>query len=205
MQEVQLGGAPADTGIGIAADKLNTIFESFQQARTDTARKYGGTGLGTTIVKRLVELQGGTLDLISTLGKGTSVTVQLALPISSVALAELQSTAIGGDAFEPGPLLGHVLLADDNKINQRLAQEVLTSFGLTADFADNGKQVIELVQQKEYDLILMDTQMPEMDGIEATQHIRTKLPAHAKSTPILAMSAHSLKAQVERCKSCLQA
>lgn len=191
----------SDTGIGIAPEQVSAIFESFQQAATDTARKYGGTGLGTTIVKRLVELQNGSISVESELGAGTTFTVQLAFPISTVPLAEVYGSAGETGPFEPEPLAGNILVADDNKINQRLAHEVLTSFGLQADYADNGLHVIELLQKGDYDLILMDLQMPEMDGIEATIHIRKELPAPYRAIPIVAMTAHSLVAHVERCKA----
>ena len=198
-EKAQVEFAVTDTGIGIAPDKVDSIFESFTQAGSDTARKFGGTGLGTTIVKRLVDLQDGQVSLTSEVGKGSTFTVSLPFAISAMAPEDLVTAESGTGPFHPKPLQGTVLVADDNKVNRRLAKEVLSDFGLEVDFATNGREVIDLHLNNDYDLILMDLQMPEMDGAEATIHIRNELERSKSRIPIVGMTAHFLVIHQQRC------
>jgi len=184
-----------DTGIGIPEDKLDAVFERFNQATNDTTRKYGGTGLGLSIVKRLVELQGGSIRVKSLLGKGS--VFEFCLPLheqTSDVSKDLQAHTI--HKITPDHKKLHILLVEDNVINQKLAEKHLTNFGFTLDIAGNGKIALDKLQQATYDLVLMDMQMPEMDGYEAANAIRK----HLKLTlPIIAMTAHAMSGEKEKC------
>jgi PAS domain S-box-containing protein len=185
----------ADTGIGIAEDKIDAVFERFNQATNDTTRKYGGTGLGLSIVKRLVELQGGSIHLKSSLGIGS--VFEFTLPFteqSGEAIKDLQANTLHITTYEKKKW--HILLVEDNVINQKLAEKHLTNFGFTLDIAGNGKIALEKLQQGAYDLILMDMQMPEMDGYETATAIRKQLKL---TVPIIAMTAHAMSGEKEKC------
>jgi signal transduction histidine kinase/ActR/RegA family two-component response regulator len=185
-----------DNGIGISADNLHTVFERFTQANADTARKYGGTGLGLSIVKKLVELQGGKIEVASELGKGSIFTVTIPFQKASTEQLSITTQPSTDDRKE---LKGvQVLLAEDNKMNQLLAVEVLSKFGIVTDVADNGRLAIEKCMQLDYDVILMDMQMAEMDGYQATAYIREELK---KDVPIIAMTAHAMAGEREKCLS----
>jgi PAS domain S-box-containing protein len=189
-----------DTGIGVAKEKQADIFERFTQATTDTQRLYGGTGLGLNITRSLIDLYGGTLKMKSEPGKGT--TFQFVLPfkkyVESQNLAEVKSCT--GDSIlsvnTHKPI--HILLAEDNMINALLATKVLTMKGFTMVHVINGQQVVDAVQQQHFDVILMDIQMPVMNGISAAGHIRA-LPGAVSAIPIIAMTAHSLNGEMENC------
>ncbi|HEU4716762.1 MAG TPA: PAS domain S-box protein [Bacteroidia bacterium] len=189
-----------DTGIGIAEDKLPAIFESFTQASNETTRKYGGSGLGLTIVRQLTDQQGGSVEVKSKVGKGSVFTVTLPYGISrpediaQADAAELQSTEI--------PEKVKVLLAEDNEMNQMLTRKVFEKWGFALDIAENGKIAVEKLDVEEYDLVLMDIQMPEMDGYEATRFIRSNLPSPKSSIPIIAMTAHAIVGEKEKCIGC---
>lgn len=185
-----------DTGIGIPKDKQALIFQSFSQASSDTTRKYGGTGLGLAIVKELVELQEGELDLESTEGVGTTFTVTLRYP---VALSPPQLPALRG---EPASLKGaRILLVEDNEVNQFVAYRMLEQWGALVSIAENGRIAVERVAESAddpssgFDLVLMDIQMPEMDGYEATRHIRSTLGRSAEDLPVLALTASTMADQ----------
>ena len=186
---VELEFVIEDTGIGIPADKLDTIFESYTQASEDTTRKYGGTGLGLSIVKKLIELQGRNIRVESNLGKGSKFIFNLPFAIGkskskSVTIDENQ----GEDSFA-GLAGKRILIAEDNKINFFVASKFLIKWGVEVTHALNGKIAIDLLEENEYDLILMDLHMPEMDGIEATEYIRKSKNTSMKEIPIIALTA----------------
>ena len=186
-----------DTGIGIAPDKRALIFERFIQESAETTRRYGGTGLGLSIAKNLVELQNGIIAVNSELGVGSEF--MFSITYGKVA-AEVQKK----NRQQPLPVAEKsttdrslkILLAEDNKVNQSLAVHVLKRFGFTTAVAENGRIAVDMLQQGNYDLILMDMQMPEMDGYEATAVIRTQLK---NNIPIIALTAHALGEEREKC------
>ncbi|HYH13956.1 MAG TPA: PAS domain S-box protein, partial [Flavisolibacter sp.] len=186
----------SDTGIGIGAEHLDYIFESFAQAGNDMIRRYGGTGLGLAITKRLIELQGGTIQVSSTVGIGTTfcfvMTYQKAaqsgmLPASNLYVSK-ESKCLSGKK---------ILLVEDNEINQKVTSLILQKKGLFIDIANNGKEAVEMLEGgKKYDLIIMDLQMPEMNGFQTTIYIRQKLSIQ---TPIIAMTASALRNERVKC------
>lgn len=190
----------ADTGIGIPLDKQETVFESFSQASSDTTRKYGGTGLGLTISKHLVEQHGGRISVKSKPGSGTIFSFIIPFEISSEALIEEAKVA-----HEKVPLpslsLLKVLLVEDNELNQIVAVDTLHNLipGITVTVANNGKEAISKLNENNFDLVLMDIQMPEMDGYTATGIIRKQLPAPKNKIKIMAMTAGALKSEVQKC------
>ncbi len=185
----------SDSGIGISGKKKETIFERFIQASSDTTRQYGGTGLGLSIVKNLVELQGGKITVDSKEKKGSVFTVTM--PFRKLASEQLQQYIPGYADEKSTDLRGvRILLVEDNKMNQRLAFEILSGFGVITDMAENGRIAVEKFQKQTYDLILMDMQMQEMDGYKATKIIRTELK---NRVPIIAMTAHALVGEKEKC------
>jgi signal transduction histidine kinase/DNA-binding NarL/FixJ family response regulator len=185
-----------DTGIGIAADKLEGVFERFKQASSDTTRKYGGTGLGLSIVKDLVERQNGSITLKSKLGQGSEFSVQIAYPISADQKILVPESADALTKFKKNKC--KVLLAEDNLLNQKLASTYLEAFGISVDLVSDGVEAIEKCRSNTYDLILMDIHMPHKDGYQATEDIRHEL---ACQTPIVAMTANSLEGEKEKCLS----
>lgn len=196
----QLEFSIADNGIGIPEDKLSGIFESFTQAESDTTRKYGGTGLGLAIVKQLVQLQNGKIWVESKLGQGTTFFFQLSLEAGSVDELKNESPDKKRSA-QPLPDNLRILLVEDNRINQQLALDTLKQWNktFTIDLAENGREAIEKIKQNNYHIILMDIQMPEMDGREATAYIRKKMPPPKCDIPIIAMTAHALKDERQKC------
>ena len=191
-----------DTGIGVAEDKQSDIFERFTQANTDTQRLYGGTGLGLNITKSIIDLYGGTLTMESEPGKGT--TFRFILPFKKYVEKEnlTEATSASGDSIlcvnTNKPI--HILLVEDNMINAMLATKVLTVKGFTLQHVDNGQKAVEVVQQQHFDVVLMDIQMPVMNGINATMAIR-KLTHEAAAIPIIAMTAHSINGEMQNCFS----
>jgi CheY-like chemotaxis protein len=187
-----------DSGIGIPEDKLSSIFDSFVQASGDTTRKYGGTGLGLSIVKSLVTLQEGEIIVDSTPGTGSTFTVLLPFELGSESALPIQQQFFTShDTMEQIRGL-NILVAEDNAVNQLLIKKVLQRTGCTPDIASNGVDALECIKAKRYDIILMDIQMPEMDGYETTEYIRNKL--HSQSDiPIIAMTAHAYSSDVTRC------
>ncbi len=194
---VMLRFAVTDTGIGIAADRLAHVFEDFMQAESDHTRKYGGTGLGLAISKRLVDMQGGTIQVESEPGKGSTFTFALPYP----------SALPASDLASEGPLSMHqlphdlrILLVEDNRLNVLVAREELkyAAPGCTIDVAANGQLALDMHTADRYDLILMDVQMPVMDGYAATRAIRAMGGPKAK-VPIVAMTANVMHAEVQQC------
>lgn len=186
-----------DTGIGISPDYVNKIFESFTQAGTDVARKFGGTGLGLTISKQLVELMGGEIGVTSELGKGTTFFAIIPLKESDVQVVEQKSSAVDEQTMKK---LNDVklLLVEDNEFNRMVAEDTLKELlpNITIDIAINGQEAVDRVQEEHYDIVLMDIQMPVMDGVTATRTIRTTLSAPAKDVKIIAMTANVLQEDV---------
>jgi signal transduction histidine kinase/ActR/RegA family two-component response regulator len=188
--------AVQDTGIGIPPEKVGAIFEAFTQADGSHTRRFGGTGLGLTITRRLVDLMGGRLKVDSTVGEGSRFSCELPMgPGSRPAPAEapLETPA-------PLPTL-HVLVAEDNLINQKVICAMLRRQGWTIALAENGREALDCFGREHFDLVLMDVQMPEMDGLEATRLIRRDEQRNSAATrvPILALTAHASGSQHEQC------
>ncbi|HTB32760.1 MAG TPA: PAS domain S-box protein [Bacteroidia bacterium] len=189
-----------DTGIGIPENRLSDIFEEFIQAETSTSRKYGGTGLGLTIANKLVELQGGTISVESEEGVGSTFRFTLEY---GACFQQLKSPdrafekIVTGDDIDFTGLT--ILLAEDNKINQGVCRKILTSKGAKVDIVGDGKNVIEHLHTKSYDIILMDIQMPEMDGLETTRYIRSKMNLPQSGIPIIALTAFAMDGETEKC------
>ena len=192
-----------DTGIGMKPEALDRIFDKYTQADPDTARNYGGTGLGLTITKRLVEMMDGSITVKSTPGKGTLFQVQLPLPLA----VDMESAAVVSMNDCPGKKMeinagenetapAYILLAEDNKINQKLVKAMLAKACHKVDIVENGRDAVEKVKQISYDLVLMDVQMPEMDGIQAARLIRQEGFSHL---PIIALTANAFEKDKERC------
>jgi len=183
-----------DTGIGIPEDKTANIFDRFIQADSNITRRYGGTGLGLAITKQLVELQEGSIRLLSGEGKGTEFIFTMPFAISDVEL----STTLHKEMPEELHFgaIQKILVVDDNLFNQKLAANILENNGFTVTVVDNGSKALELLKTANFDLILMDIQMPVMDGYQATQLIREDLYIN---TPVIAMTAHALAGEKEKC------
>ena len=184
----------ADTGIGISKKKIGTIFENFQQADTGTSRLYGGTGLGLAIVKQLIEAQGGSVTAKSTLNRGSSFSFSLRFKKTD-AVASLDDEVLVLNSQKKNI---NVLVVEDITLNQLLMKSILDDFGFDCDIAENGKIAIEKVEETEFDIILMDLQMPEMNGFEATQYIRNTMNS---SIPIIALTADVTTVDLAKCKS----
>ncbi|MCX6294846.1 MAG: ATP-binding protein [Bacteroidetes bacterium] len=188
-----------DTGVGISEEKLITIFDRFSQASNETTRKYGGTGLGLTIAKQLVELQGGRIFVDSTVNKGTCFSFILTFNNGASRNTKVKLKSDSG-TISSSELKGlRILLAEDNVMNQLLAKKILNKWSVELDIADNGEIAIQKILETDYDIILMDIQMPIMDGYETTRHIRTIISGPKSQTPIIAMTAHALVGEAEKC------
>ena len=187
-----------DTGVGIAQDKQQAIFQEFTQADSSTTREYGGTGLGLTISRHLVSLMGGELELESVEGEGSDFFFTLSFPIDHD-LAPKSEAAHGGDITGVVDLTGvRVLVAEDNLVNQQVAMGLLERWGCDVTVVANGIEALQSLEQSIPDLVLMDVQMPGMDGLEATERIRRD--PRFSSIPILALSAHVLPEERQKCK-----
>jgi CheY-like chemotaxis protein len=186
-EETRVRISVEDTGVGIPEDKLACIFEKFTQADSSTTRRFGGTGLGLAISKQLVELMGGEIGVQSRPGKGSTFSFALPMALAGQHKADAVST-----------LQGRVLLAEDNAINSRVATRMLEKLGFRVDVAVNGKEAVDMLEMLPYDLILMDCQMPTMDGYEATQEIR-RCQGERGRVPIIAVTANSMEGDKERC------
>jgi PAS domain S-box-containing protein len=193
-EKIMLQFEVEDTGIGIPEEKIQTIFDPFVQASTDISRKYGGTGLGLGICKNLIELQGGQLSVTSILNKGTKFSFYIPYVKTNTALApdvveQIQETAL---------LKGKkVLLAEDVELNRMIARHMLEHWGMDVSVAVNGKEAVAMIEAQDFDLILMDILMPEMDGLEATAIIRNMTVSEKAHVPIIALTANAFKKDQE--------
>ncbi|RPH30058.1 MAG: PAS domain S-box protein [Bacteroidales bacterium] len=186
--------AVKDTGIGISDDKIEKIFENFQQATSGTSRLFGGTGLGLAIVKQLVGAQGGSIVVKSKVDEGSTFSFTLSF-LKTNAQAELEP---GEEELDIEVKNIKVLVVEDIALNQLLMKTLLDDFGFERDIANNGKIAIEKLQAKSYDIILMDLQMPEMNGFEATEFIRKKMNS---KIPIIALTADVTTVDLAKCKA----
>ncbi len=193
--EVTLNFSVSDTGIGMTKEQMGRLFQPFSQMDSSTTRKYEGTGLGLVISKRLVEMMGGNIMVESDPGKGSVFTFSavFGLPLSE---SDVEKKPIDSDE-----LLKHlaglkILLAEDNELNQQVAVELLTEAGMEVDVVNNGREAVKAVNRQDYNLVLMDIQMPEMDGYEATGNIRK---TGRKDLPIIAMTAYAMSGDREKC------
>ena len=183
-----------DTGIGVSPEKQKAIFERFQQAELETTRRFGGTGLGLSIVKQLIEMQGGKIHLKSELGKGSEFIIDLNYQLPD--LAQLYSEALA-EQEEQVPLQKIVVLvAEDNHMNQQLVRHLMKSWSIDHHIVHTGAEAVEELKKKNYSIVLMDIQMPEMDGYTATTIIRNELQM---DVPIIAMTAHAMVGEKEKC------
>lgn len=188
-----------DTGIGIPTDKLSTIFESFSQADASVTRKYGGTGLGLTIVKQLVDLQEGTITVISEEDKGSLFSVIIPYQIgSSKDITEISNQARKSKSYRKSLKNLHVLLVEDNDINRLYAINILKTWDCSIETAENGYVALEKIKSAVFDVVLMDIQMPVMDGFEATKAIRSGEPPKSE-VPIIALTANATRKDIEKC------
>ncbi|MEI7990185.1 MAG: histidine kinase N-terminal 7TM domain-containing protein [Chloroflexota bacterium] len=200
QEEVTLRFAVRDTGIGIPPAKLGLLFNKFTQVDSSTTRNYGGTGLGLAISKQLAELMGGEIGVESEEGKGSEFWFTVCLKVLNERRAitprktDTEITALAFDSKK------RILLVEDNLINQKVALGILKKLGLPADAAGNGLEALRALESQPYDLVLMDMHMPQMDGLEATQHIRapqSKVLDH--EIPIIAMTASAMQEDRQRC------
>jgi CheY-like chemotaxis protein len=184
----------SDTGVGLAESQIAHVFERFTQADVSVSRRYGGTGLGLAICKRIVELMGGEIGATSVEGKGATFWFEITLPRAEALTAPVEA-AMASEIERPLRLL----LVEDVAINRELVKTVLGPFDIEIDTAEDGVQAIEAFRRAAYDLVLMDVQMPVMDGLTATRRIRALPLPSAASTPIVAMTANVLPEQIARC------
>ncbi len=205
---VMLGFSVTDTGIGITQEQLAILFQPFTQADGSVTRRFGGSGLGLAICKRLAEMMGGSVNVESESGKGSRFSFSAKFGRAS---DDIESICFNSDSIDttivPQCIDARILLVEDNKVNQELAVELLRNFGFTADIAENGAEAVRAIQKSSYDLILMDIQMPEMDGYQATRIIREAerykrteaQSADDISVPIIAMTADVMSGTMEKC------
>ena len=194
--KIQLQIEVTDTGVGIAESARDRLFKVFSQADASTTRRYGGTGLGLSICKHLVALLGGQIGVVSVEGQGS--TFWFTIAVESGSAANLAANADGEKTVRPAARHIRVLLAEDNLVNQKIATTMLQKCGYDVDVASNGRQALDALQKTHYDLVLMDCQMPEMDGYEATTHIRNSPDAY-RTIPIIAMTANAMAGDREKC------
>jgi two-component system, sensor histidine kinase len=206
---VRIHIAVADTGIGIPFEAVSRLFEPFSQADASTTREFGGTGLGLVISRRLAEHMGGGIDVDSEVGRGSTFHVRLVLQravagtVSTAALAiaahEAAATAPRRAPSAERPPL-RLLLADDNVINQKVGVGLLKRLGYTADVVSNGVEVLRALDESDYDVILLDIQMPEMDGYETARRVRAKWATNEAERPrMIAMTANALESDRDLC------
>lgn len=194
---VNLNCKVIDNGPGIEQDKLKVIFERFNQGENSITRRFGGTGLGLSIVKDLIELQSGSIDVTSIVGEGSTFRFNIPYQISETQM-EAPARWEGGKFDQDRQHSIRILIAEDNATNRSLMTYMLQQWGLEFDMVDNGRMVIDALEKRNYALVLMDMQMPVMDGYTATRIIRDDLRLQ---TPIIAMTAHAMAGEREKCLS----
>ena len=194
-REARLEFAVRDTGIGIPSAGVERLFQPFAQADASMVRPFGGTGLGLSISKSFVEMMGGTIWVESELGHGSTFYFTVRLPVARELPPDFETPVVVPAAAQATL---HVLLVEDNPANQKLATYILQDRGHTVEIAGDGLEALCLTEQKSYDLILMDVQMPGLDGMEVTAEVR-KREHGGRRVPIIAMTAHAMKGDRERC------
>ncbi len=189
-----------DSGIGIPEDKIQKVFENFEQGDAAITRKYGGTGLGLAIARQLVEAQSGSIKVESKVGKGTKFTVNLRYPIGPTKNEQEEEVADYDIADGQLDLSKYkLLLVEDNEVNLLYTKKILQKWHCIPDEAKNGLDALEKIKEKDYDLILMDVRMPSMDGFEATKFIRNNFNPPKSNVPIIALTANAIKGDDQRC------
>jgi CheY-like chemotaxis protein len=185
-----------DTGLGINAGALERMFEPFTQADATTSRQHGGTGLGLTIARQLAALMGGTITAESELGRGSTFRFKIDLAVAR------EAGHVAADATETAPpswpTPPRVLVAEDNPVNQTVIARALERAGCGADIVGDGEQALQALSERHYDLVLMDCQMPVIDGYEATRELRRR-ESSGHHTPVIAMTAHAMDGAAEDC------
>jgi CheY-like chemotaxis protein len=189
-----------DTGIGIPAEKQDTIFEGFMQADDTTTRKFGGTGLGLAITKQLAKLLGGKVTMVSEASKGSVFTLTISAGVDITSQPSFDKYGYAGELHEQvedpeHQFSGEVLVAEDCKNNQALIKLLLERTGLKVTIAEDGVQAVEQAKSRSFDIIFMDIQMPNMNGYDATKILRKE----GLQTPIIALTAHAIKGDDEKC------
>ena len=193
--ETRIAITVEDTGVGIAPDRIGALFQEFSQADSSVTRNYGGTGLGLAISQRLVEIMGGTIRVESTLGRGSTFVVETPVRLADAGeLTDSRHMTLAESESSPGC---RVLLAEDNLVNQKIGQRILEKLGCHVDLAINGREAIELADSAQYDVILMDLHMPEVDGLQSTRGIRLR----GIRTPIVALTASVMDETREACEA----
>ena len=196
-EQIELLMQVSDTGIGIAPDALPKVFQAFSQADNSTTRRYGGTGLGLSITRQLAEAMGGDISVASIPEQGSTFTVRLPFEMATPSRQLREEPA---PAPTPRRLAGRVLIAEDNEINQVLAQQILKRLGVEVAIAVNGREALAKIDTESFDAVLMDCQMPEMDGFQATAAIREReRRSSARRLPIIAMTANAMDSDRDLC------
>ncbi|WP_130537468.1 hybrid sensor histidine kinase/response regulator [Thiomicrorhabdus indica] len=192
-----------DTGCGIEENEIQKLFQDFQQVDASTTRRYGGTGLGLSISKKLVGLMHGDIGVESTVGEGSVFWIDLPLVVSELRTASINKESEKKDAAPKNKLVGKkALLVEDNIVNQKVAEAFLRKLGMQCAVAENGEQAIKIVAEQSFDLVLMDCQMPVMDGFEATEKIRKgDAGEESRKIPIVALTANVMDEDKKRCEA----
>jgi CheY-like chemotaxis protein/HPt (histidine-containing phosphotransfer) domain-containing protein len=196
--DVVLAFAVVDSGIGMTAEQREKLFQPYSQAEESTSRRFGGTGLGLSICLRLVELMAGSFEVESSPGEGSRFTFTLRCARAETGSSRTESSAVNGP---PQRFKGRVLLVDDNLVNRKVAHATLSTLGLAVIEAEDGSQALDALEVTAVDLVLMDMNMPVMDGLEATRRIRAAEASERRPrVPILAMTANVMREAVEACR-----